>query len=78
VSVPRVGVPENADSPREIANPAVGLRGTILRTGGETNGELFEAEFIVEPGDWTGSDHIHLRQEERFEILSGTLRLRAD
>jgi quercetin dioxygenase-like cupin family protein len=78
VSVPRVGVPENADSLREIANPAVGVRGMILRTGGETNGELFEAEFIVEPGDWTGPDHIHLRQEERVEILSGTLRLRAD
>jgi quercetin dioxygenase-like cupin family protein len=54
----------------------VGIRGTILRTGGETNGELFEVEFLVEPGDWTAPDHIHLRQEERFEIISGTLRLR--
>lgn len=78
MSVPRVGVPEKANSAREIANPAVGVRGMILRTGGETNGELFEAEFLVEPGDWTGPDHIHLHQEERLEILSGTLRLRAD
>jgi quercetin dioxygenase-like cupin family protein len=52
------------------------MRGTILRTGNETNGELFEVEFLVEPGDWTGPDHIHLRQEERFEIMSGGLRLR--
>jgi mannose-6-phosphate isomerase-like protein (cupin superfamily) len=78
VSIPPGVVPRNDDSARQIANPAVGLRGTIRRTGGETNGELFEAEFLVEPGDWTGPDHIHLRQEERFEIMSGTLRLRVD
>jgi hypothetical protein len=53
------------------------MRGTILRTGSETNGELFEVEFLVEPGDWTGPDHIHLRQEERLEVTSGQLRLRA-
>lgn len=52
------------------------MRGTILRTGSETNGELFEVEFVVEPGDWTAPDHIHLCQEERFEIISGSLRLR--
>ncbi len=52
------------------------MRGTILRIGADTNGEVFEVEFLVEPGDWTGPDHIHLRQEERFEILSGTLHLR--
>jgi mannose-6-phosphate isomerase-like protein (cupin superfamily) len=76
VSVPPTAAPQRDDSSRRIANPAVGMRGTILRTGSETNGELFEVEFLVEPGDWTGPDHIHLRQEERFEIMSGTLRLR--
>ena len=78
MSIPRAAVPQLDDFSRQIANPKVGMRGTILRTGVETNGELFEAEFIAEPGDWTGPDHIHLRQEERFEILSGTLRLRVD
>jgi mannose-6-phosphate isomerase-like protein (cupin superfamily) len=71
-------VSQHDDSSRQIANPAVGVRGTILRTGSETNGQLFEVEFHVESDDWTGPDHIHLRQEERFEIMSGTLRLRAD
>jgi mannose-6-phosphate isomerase-like protein (cupin superfamily) len=52
------------------------MHGTILRRSSETNGELFEVEFLVEPGDWTAPDHIHLRQEERFEIISGALRLR--
>ncbi len=76
VNVPPAAMPQRDDPSRLIANPAVGMRGTILRTGSETNGELFEVEFLVEPGDWTGPDHIHLRQEERFEIVSGTLRLR--
>jgi quercetin dioxygenase-like cupin family protein len=77
VSVPPTAAPQRDDSSRRIANPAVGMRGTILRTGSETNGELFEVEFLVEPGDWTGPDHIHLRQEERLEVTSGQLRLRA-
>jgi mannose-6-phosphate isomerase-like protein (cupin superfamily) len=78
VSIPPPAGPHLDDPSRQIANPEVGLRGTILRTGGDTNGELFEAELLVEPGNWTGPDHIHLRQEERFEILSGTLRLRVE
>ncbi len=76
VSVPPAAVPQHDDRSRRIVNPAVGMRGTILRTGSETNGELFEVEFVVEPGDWTGPDHIHLRQEERLEVTSGELRLR--
>ena len=52
------------------------MRGTIRRTSAETNGELFEVDFLIEPGDWTAPDHIHLRQEERFEMVSGELRQR--
>jgi quercetin dioxygenase-like cupin family protein len=71
-------IPRHDDPSRQIANPAIGMRGTILRTGGETDGELFEVEFLVEPGAWTAPDHIHLRQEERFEVISGSLRLRVN
>jgi mannose-6-phosphate isomerase-like protein (cupin superfamily) len=71
-----IPTPSLDDPTRRIANPAVGIHGRILQTASETNGELFEVEFLVDPGDWTGPDHIHLRQEERFEIMSGTLRLR--
>jgi mannose-6-phosphate isomerase-like protein (cupin superfamily) len=71
-----IPTPRLDDPTRRIANPAVGIHGRILQTASETNGELFEVEFLVDPGDWTGPDHIHLRQEERFEIMSGTLRLR--
>jgi mannose-6-phosphate isomerase-like protein (cupin superfamily) len=76
VSAPPSPVPQHDDPSRRIANPAIGMRGAILRTASETNGELFEVEFVAEPGDWTAPDHIHLRQQERFEIISGSLRLR--
>jgi mannose-6-phosphate isomerase-like protein (cupin superfamily) len=76
VSVPPVAGPQHDLASRRIANPAVGVQGTIRRTGSDTNGELFEVELLLEPGDWTGPDHIHLRQEERLEVMSGQLRLR--
>jgi mannose-6-phosphate isomerase-like protein (cupin superfamily) len=69
-------VPQDDTPSRRLANPAIGMYGTILKTSNETNGELFEVEFVAEPGDWTAPDHIHLRQEERFEIISGEIRLR--
>ncbi len=69
-------VPQDDNLTRRLANPAIGMYGTILKTSTETDGELFEIEFVVEPGDWTAPDHIHLRQEECFEIISGELRLR--
>jgi mannose-6-phosphate isomerase-like protein (cupin superfamily) len=56
--------------------PGGGHAGHDPATGSETHGELFEVEFLVEPGDWTGPDHIHLSQEERLEVMSGQLRLR--
>jgi hypothetical protein len=40
VSIPPAAVPQLDDFYRQIANPKVGMRGTILRTGVETNGEL--------------------------------------
>jgi mannose-6-phosphate isomerase-like protein (cupin superfamily) len=76
VSVPPAAESQHGEPSRQIANPAIGMRGTILRTGSETNGEVFEVDFLVEPGDWTGPDHIHLRQQERLEVTSGQLRLR--
>jgi mannose-6-phosphate isomerase-like protein (cupin superfamily) len=76
VSQPPAAESQRGEPSRQIANPAVGMRGTILRTGSETNGEVFEVDFLVEPGDWMGPDHIHLRQEERLEVTSGQLRLR--
>jgi quercetin dioxygenase-like cupin family protein len=62
----------------ELVNPVTGLRTVFRKTAQETSGELLKVDWIGEPGWTTGPDHAHPRQEERFEVLSGRLGLRAD
>jgi quercetin dioxygenase-like cupin family protein len=67
-----------AKSGDELVNPVTGLRTVFRKTAQETNGDLLQVDWIGSP-DWTtGPDHVHPRQEERFEVLSGRLGLRAD
>jgi quercetin dioxygenase-like cupin family protein len=56
-----------------IENPITGERITFLKTTQETNGELLRFEYVLPPG-FTISEHFHPHQEERHEVLSGTLR----
>jgi quercetin dioxygenase-like cupin family protein len=62
----------------ELVNPATGLRTVFRETAQETSGELLRVDWIGDPGWTTGPDHVHPRQKERFEVLSGKLGLRAD
>lgn len=62
----------------ELLNPVTGLRTVFRKTARETSGELLQVDWISEPGWTTGPDHVHPRQEERFEVLCGRLGLRAD
>jgi quercetin dioxygenase-like cupin family protein len=62
----------------ELLNPATGLRTVFRETALETAGEMLQVDWIGAPGWTTGPDHVHPLQEERFEILSGTLGLRVD
>jgi hypothetical protein len=62
----------------ELVNPVTGLRTVFRKTAQETSGELLQVDWIGEPGWTTGPDHVHPRQEEHFEGLSGILGLRAD
>jgi quercetin dioxygenase-like cupin family protein len=62
----------------ELLNPVTGLRTVFRKTAEETSGELLQVDWIGEPSWTTGPDHVHPRQEERFEVLSGRLGLRAD
>jgi len=56
-----------------IENPITGERITFLQTTRETGGELLRYEYVLPPG-FTIPEHVHPHQEERHEVLSGTLR----
>ncbi len=56
--------------PPRIAHPAAGMQGTMVRAGSETNGELFEVEFLVEPGD-RGSGRRGRQDMIMFSLLPG-------
>jgi quercetin dioxygenase-like cupin family protein len=62
----------------ELVNPVTGLRTVFRKTLQETSGELLQVDWIGSPRWTTGPDHVHPRQEERFEVSSGRLGLRAD
>jgi quercetin dioxygenase-like cupin family protein len=56
-----------------IENPFSGERITFLEVPGEANGDLLRFDWRFPPG-FAIPEHVHVRQEERHEILSGTLR----
>ena len=56
-----------------IGNPLTGERITFLKTTRETDGELLRFEYLLPPG-FSIPEHVHPRQEERHEIVSGALR----
>jgi quercetin dioxygenase-like cupin family protein len=56
-----------------IEHPAFGARVTFLETSEQTNGDLLRVEVVLPPG-FSMPEHVHPRQEERHEVLSGTLR----
>jgi mannose-6-phosphate isomerase-like protein (cupin superfamily) len=60
-----------ARSGQTIASPPIGQQITFLRTASDTGGELLELEASMEPGSRI-PEHVHLHQEERFEVLEGT------
>lgn len=61
-----------------IENPVTGERIVFHQTSRETNGEAVVFETFVQPNGFVAAAHVHPKQEERFEIVSGTLRLNVD
>jgi quercetin dioxygenase-like cupin family protein len=59
-----------------IENPVTGERITFVRTSAQTGGGLAEMDLELRPGAFLAAEHIHLHQEERFEVLDGRIRLR--
>ena len=61
-----------------LENPAAGERLVFLRTGGETAGEVLEYELQFVPRGFAVRSHLHPLQEERHEVLEGSLGIVVD
>lgn len=59
-----------------IDNPVTGEPIVVLQSTQETNGELFAFELSVKLHGFVAAEHIHLKQEETFEVTRGTIRFR--
>jgi quercetin dioxygenase-like cupin family protein len=60
-----------------LENPASGERITFRKTAAETDGELLAIDLELPAGRRVpGGLHVHPLQEERFEVMEGTMRFR--
>lgn len=58
-----------------IENPVTRERIVFRQTSRDTAGEAVVFETFVEPNGFVAAAHVHPKQEERFEIVSGSLAL---
>ena len=56
-----------------IENPVTGERLVFRKTSRDTNGEAVVIETFVQPHGFVAAAHVHPSQEERFEVLKGTV-----
>jgi len=54
-----------------IENPMIGDRIVFLKTARETQGELLQFDDFLKVGGLGPIEHIHVRQEERLEVMTG-------
>lgn len=59
-----------------IENPVTGERIRFIRTSSASGGSSAQFDLEMPSGSEMIGEHIHLVQEERFEVLEGTLRMR--
>jgi quercetin dioxygenase-like cupin family protein len=59
-----------------IENPVTGERIVFHKTSRETGGEAVVIETFVQPHGFVAAAHVHPSQEERFEVLEGTVGFR--
>jgi mannose-6-phosphate isomerase-like protein (cupin superfamily) len=60
-----------------LENPASGERITFRQTSADTGGELLAIDLSLPAGRGVpGGQHIHPKQEERFEVVEGTMRFK--
>jgi mannose-6-phosphate isomerase-like protein (cupin superfamily)/uncharacterized protein YndB with AHSA1/START domain len=61
-----------------LAIPELGIRVVMRQTADDTAGEMLEIDVIGRPRGFIAMEHVHVRQEERHEVISGTLKLKLD
>jgi len=61
---------------RNIQDPLTGQHLTFLETAADTEGTSLRAEVRLEPGGFVPR-HLHVRQDERLEVLAGAVRFRS-
>ena len=59
-----------------IENPISGEKITFIQTSADTDGELLEIELELSADGAVPGAHIHPEQEERFEVIEGTMSFR--
>jgi mannose-6-phosphate isomerase-like protein (cupin superfamily) len=61
-----------------IENPVTGERIVFRKTSAETDGEAVLIECFVRPSGFVAMAHVHPTQQERFEIVAGSLKFKVD
>jgi mannose-6-phosphate isomerase-like protein (cupin superfamily) len=56
-----------------IENPVTGERLVFRKTSRETGGQAVVIETFVQPSGFVAAAHVHPSQEERFEVLRGSV-----
>ena len=67
-----------ARSGEVLEHPVTGERLVWLQVARDTGGRLIEGDMFAQPGGHPAATHVHPRQEERFRIIHGTVRLEVD
>jgi quercetin dioxygenase-like cupin family protein len=65
-----------AHAGQSIHNPVSGETITFRRTAADTDGAVLEIDLELTPDGHVPGAHVHPEQEERFEILEGTMEFR--
>jgi len=59
-----------------IENPVTGERAVFRKRAAETNGEFLQFDLFMKRRGFVMPEHVHLRQEERIDVVSGRVRFR--
>ncbi len=59
-----------------LENPVTGERITFRKTAADTNGEYVEIDLLLAPDGAVPGTHVHPKQVETFEVVSGRMKFR--